>query len=147
MTSFPTYGATTVLESRVPSKKKEQQTDSQVSGNTDSHWPLRWFYYLVEQGLLVLSLHKASIPCVPFAIVPQLKVGKECIHILWMDEILHQLETMGNCCLLAFTRELSFQGFLGGAGFRPSTVPFEPVERTSIKRCHNRFRSHRIPGA
>ena len=42
--------------------------------------------------------------------------------ILWMDEILHQFETNGNHCSLVFTGESSFQGFLGGAGFRPSTV-------------------------
>ena len=34
----------------------------------------------------------------------------------------HHLETMGNHCSLVFTGESSFQGFLGGAGFRPSTV-------------------------
>ena len=43
-------------------------------------------------------------------------------HILWMDEILHHFETMGNHNLLAFTGESSFQGFLGGAGFCASTV-------------------------
>ena len=32
------------------------------------------------------------------------------------------LKTMGSHCLLVFTGESSFQGFLGGAGFRPSTV-------------------------
>ena len=37
-----------------------------------------------------------------------------------MDEILHHFETMGNHCLLVYTGESSFQGFLGGA--RPSTV-------------------------
>ena len=42
--------------------------------------------------------------------------------ILWMDEILHHFETTGNHGCLAFTRKLSFQGFLGGAGFRPPTV-------------------------
>ena len=41
--------------------------------------------------------------------------------ILWMDEILHHFQTMGNHCLLVFTGESPFQGFLGGAGFRPST--------------------------
>ena len=46
--------------------------------------------------------------------------------LLWMDDILHHLETMGNHCLLAFTRESSLQGFLGGAGFRTSTVFFGP---------------------
>ena len=30
--------------------------------------------------------------------------------------------SMGNHCLLVFAGESSFQGFLGGAGFRPSTV-------------------------
>ena len=35
--------------------------------------------------------------------------------ILWMDEILHHFETMGSRCLLVFTGESSFQGFLGGA--------------------------------
>ena len=42
--------------------------------------------------------------------------------ILWMDGILHQIEPMKNQCLLAFTGESSFPGFLGGAGFRPSAV-------------------------
>ena len=32
------------------------------------------------------------------------------------------LFVMGNHCVLAFTDESSFRGFLGGAGFRPSTV-------------------------
>ena len=31
-------------------------------------------------------------------------------------------ETMGNHCLLVLTEESAFRGFLGGAGFRPSTV-------------------------
>ena len=44
--------------------------------------------------------------------------------VLWMDKILHQIETMGNNCLLVFTGESASQGFVGGAGFRPSTVPF-----------------------
>ena len=42
--------------------------------------------------------------------------------ILWMDEILHHVKTMGNQCLLVFTGESSFYGFSGDAGFRPSTV-------------------------
>ena len=46
-----------------------------------------------------------------------------------MDEILHHLETMGNRCLLAFTGESSCQGFLGGAGFCPSTVGQEACKR------------------
>ena len=32
-----------------------------------------------------------------------------------MDEILHHFETMGNRCLVVFTRESSFQSFLRGA--------------------------------
>ena len=39
-----------------------------------------------------------------------------------MDEILHHVETMINPCWLVFTGESSFKGFLGGAGFCPSTV-------------------------
>ena len=39
----------------------------------------------------------------------------------WTQSISHQIKTMGNHCLLVFTRESS-HGFLGGAGFRPSTV-------------------------
>ena len=53
-------------------------------------------------------------------------------HILWMDEILHHVETMNNLCSLVFTGESSFQGFLGGEGFRPSTVTLPvagPVSR------------------
>ena len=44
------------------------------------------------------------------------------IVILWVDEILHYFETVTNHCTLVFTEEASPQGFLGGAGFRPSTV-------------------------
>ena len=40
------------------------------------------------------------------------------LTIPWMDEILHQNETMGNHCLLVLTGDT----FLGGAGFCPSTV-------------------------
>ena len=43
-----------------------------------------------------------------------------CCPLLWVDEILHRTEV--NHGLLAVTGESSFQGFLGGAGFRPSTV-------------------------
>ena len=39
-----------------------------------------------------------------------------------MDEFLHHFEIIGNHCLLVFSSESLFQGFLGGAGFRPSTV-------------------------
>ena len=34
------------------------------------------------------------------------------VFLLWMDEILHHLRTMGNHCLLVFTGESSFQGVL-----------------------------------
>ena len=44
------------------------------------------------------------------------------MDILSVDEILHHFATMGNHCWLVFTGESPFQGFLGGAGFRPSTV-------------------------
>ena len=43
--------------------------------------------------------------------------------VMWMDEILH-FETMASHCLLVFVEESSFQGFLDGAGFCPSTVFF-----------------------
>ena len=36
---------------------------------------------------------------------------------MWMDEILHHLETMGNHNSLVCTGESSFQGLLGGADF------------------------------
>ena len=40
-----------------------------------------------------------------------------------MDEIgSHHFETMGNHCFLVYTWESSIQGFLGGAGYCPSTV-------------------------
>ena len=47
-------------------------------------------------GFLVLQNHKSEV-------------------LLWMDELLHHFETMVNHCLLVVTREVSFQGFLGGA--------------------------------
>ena len=40
--------------------------------------------------------------------------------LLWMDELLHHFESVGNHCLLVAGS--SFQGFLGDAGVRPSTV-------------------------
>ena len=43
-----------------------------------------------------------------------------------MDEFLHRFETMGSHCLLVFTGNHSFRGFLGGAGFCPSTVLINP---------------------
>ena len=42
---------------------------------------------------------------------------------LWMDEILHRFETMGNHSLLVLTGEACFKGLIGGSGF-PSTVCF-----------------------
>ena len=40
----------------------------------------------------------------------------------WTKSTSHHSETMGNHLSLVFTGESSFQGFLGGAGFCPSTV-------------------------
>ena len=34
------------------------------------------------------------------------------LDTLWMDEILHHFETMGNHCLLAFAGQSSFQGLV-----------------------------------
>ena len=67
-----------------------------------------------EQGRLVRLIHEET------ALIEIME--SHLVEILWMDEILHHLESMGTRCLLAVAREPSFQGFLGGAGFRPSTV-------------------------
>ena len=40
----------------------------------------------------------------------------------WWTKSCTTLKPWENHCLLVFTREASFQGVLGGAGFRPSTV-------------------------
>ena len=40
-------------------------------------------------------------------------------YLLWMDEILHHFETMGNHNLLVFLGESSIQGFLGGGLVHP----------------------------
>ena len=59
-----------------------------------------------------------------------------------MDEILHHLESVGNRCLLAVT---SFQGLLGGAEFRPSTVGMFAVEKRGNLLCAESFvRSRRV---
>ena len=53
--------------------------------------------------------------------------------ILWMDEILHHLQTMGNHCLLVFTGESNQKpGFLRWClrGFRPSTVWLYSLQST-----------------
>ena len=47
-------------------------------------------------------------------------------------KILHHFETMGSHCILVVTGESSFQEFLGGAGFRPSTVGFHPNKCLAI---------------
>ena len=54
----------------------------------------------------------------------------------WMKSISHHVQTIGNHCLLVFTKETSCQSFLG-AGFRPSTVgslgdPFRIVENSAL---------------
>ena len=43
----------------------------------------------------------------------------------WTKSISHRFETMGKPIGLVFPGESSFQGFSGGAGFRPSTVSRE----------------------
>ena len=47
-------------------------------------------------------------------------------NLLWMvaKSISHHYETTGNPCSLVVTGESSVQSFLGGAGFRPSTVGY-----------------------
>ena len=46
-----------------------------------------------------------------------------CGLMLWTDEILHHIESMGDHCLLPVTWGIIITlGFLGGAGFRSSTV-------------------------
>ena len=49
--------------------------------------------------------------------------------MLWMDETLHLLETMGNHSLLVFTGKSSFQAFLGGAKWIAS------VHSSRLPRC------------
>ena len=44
-----------------------------------------------------------------------------------MDEILHHFETMGDHCLLVFTGESPFQGFLGGAKWISPIHSSEPA--------------------
>ena len=62
------------------------------------------------------------------------------VQLLWMGEIRsHHLETMGSHCLLVFTGDSSFRGFLGGAGFRPSTVWLKTI------REHMRLSFLRLP--
>ena len=68
-----------------------------------------------------------------------------------MGKILHQLETMGNRCLLVLTGE-SFQSF-SGARFRPSVwmhsmVPdaHEPFERQADPRRLSQFPSQNVTG-
>ena len=47
--------------------------------------------------------------------------------ILWMDEILHHFETVGNHCFLVFTGN-SFQGFSGAAnGYKGETDSWDPL--------------------
>ena len=48
-------------------------------------------------------------------------------------KILHLYETMQNHCLSVFTRKSSFQGFLGGAGFRQSTVALSTIAKHQVR--------------
>ena len=50
-----------------------------------------------------------GIPWLPYFREPP----QQCLDILWMDAIRYHFETMGNPCLLVFTRESSFQVVLG----------------------------------
>ena len=59
---------------------------------------------------------RGSVPLSGFAC-------KGASFILWVDKIqFAPLETMKSHCLLVCTGQSSFQGFLGGAGFCPSTL-------------------------
>ena len=85
-----------------------------------------------------------SNPVLPFGVASHYRLATSCpgnpwfkawqgsqrvASLLWMDEILHHFETM-NHCFVVFPGEFSFQGLLGGARFRPSTV------WRSVKRKH-----------
>ena len=62
-------------------------------------------------------------------------------NVLWVD-----VETMGIHCYLVFTGESSFQGFFGGAGFRPSTgANTQTDEDTNIQQFVEAYR-HRYAG-
>ena len=51
-----------------------------------------------------------------------LRDGLACGTVVGRNPRPHHVETMGNHCLLVFTGESSFHGFLDDAGFRLSTV-------------------------
>ena len=57
-------------------------------------------------------------------------------YLLWMDEILHQIDIMGNNCLLVFTGGSWFQGFLGGANWISSIHTYLP---SPSPECEVRF--------
>ena len=61
----------------------------------------------------------------------------------WVGNILHHFATMGTISLLLFIGESSFQGFLGGAGCRPSTV-FREDPNLSGKMCRQ-WRCEQLP--
>ena len=70
------------------------------------------FYNVMQAGQMVRAQVKRMMK------IPFLKIA----YWGWTKFISHHLETMGSHCLLVFAGESSFQGSLGGAGFRPSTV-------------------------
>ena len=91
--------------------------------------PIHWVRAEESQGLQLGA--QGGPPAAARATAPWI----ESVRLLprailrWMDKIVHHFETTGNKWLLEFTGELSFQAFLGGAGFRPSTLnpPVVPV--------------------
>ena len=62
--------------------------------------------------------------------------------VLRKDKILHHLESMEIHCLWVFTSISSFYDFLGGAGFRPSTVGILLMRNASGDACSD-YRLHR----
>ena len=77
-----------------------------------------WFGFLGRfRGLQTRTLFRAyrSLPVIRNIRFSTFNVWGSLIcplEILWMDEILHHVETMGSHCSLVFTGESSFQGLL-----------------------------------
>ena len=66
--------------------------------------------------------------------------------ILWRDEVRRNLEAMGNHCLLKFTPESSFQGFLGGAKWTSSISAWRGSKAYSPTSASNCLTWSRKPG-
>ena len=109
-------------------KKKKKKTYSSSNGATAKAQTSQLCFAQRAWCATGRKLH-TRLPALPKAVFrsgrslkPTVPPSSRRPYCGWTKSIAHLFETLGSHGVLVFIGESSFQGFLGGAGFRPSTV-------------------------